>query len=415
MRYDLAATHRQMVRDAARTDAFRDAIARVVRPGDAVLDVGAGSGILSLFAAQAGARVVYAVERTEIAGLAADLAARNGYAHVVRVVRADAERVWLPERVDVLVSEWLGTIGVDENLLAMVVDARDRWLRPGGALVPARVTAWCAPARVPQRTEQRFFHERPYDLDLAPLAEASVHELLCSRRRVRPDDLAATPAAMWTTDVATATGPAARGPWHAELTFTAPADAPVAALCAWFDATLAPGIVLSNAPDAPDTHWGQLLLPLRRERRLGAGEPLDVRVTCIPDVPGLTHLVWSVRHAGGAWEHHDTRLPFDPEDVMAATVPPRAPAYRPPARPAASPAAPPDAAPATPLAMRAPSTTLSRFLAALAVDPARLRDFIRDPMAAMTAAGLSDAERAALVSRDQARIQQALYAPGGAA
>jgi hypothetical protein len=65
--------------------------------------------------------------------------------------------------------------------------------------------------------------------------------------------------------------------------------------------------------------------------------------------------------------------------------------------------------------MRAPSTTLSRFLAALAVDPARLRDFIRDPMAAMTAAGLSDAERAALVSRDQARIQQALYAPGGAA
>lgn len=415
MRYDLAATHRHMVRDAARTDAFRAAIHAVVRPGDAVLDVGAGSGILSLFAAQAGARVVYAVEQTAVAALAADLAARNGFAGTVRVLRADARRVQLPERVDVLVSEWLGTLGVDENLLEPVTVARDRWLKPGGALVPARVTAWAAPVRVPMRTEARFFDDRPYGLDLAPLAEASVHELLMSRRRVRGDDLAAPPAALWHTRVADVPAERARRPWSAALRFTAPREAPVAALCAWFDAALAPDVDLTNAPDAPDTHWGQLLLPLERERQLRPGDTLDAHLTCYPDVPGLSHFAWSVRQNEGAWEHHDTRTLSPPAMPPLPPRPAFAPApYGPPqyGRPPYAPPqyAPPPASPVPNLlAQRAPSTPLTRFLAALAISPTRLRAFIVDPPAAMADAGLTETDRAALTSRDPLRIAQALY------
>ena len=78
-----------MIRDRVRTDAFQRAINSVVRRGDIVADVGAGSGILSVFAARAGAARVYAVEQTSIAALAEELAAANGVAEIVEVIHGD--------------------------------------------------------------------------------------------------------------------------------------------------------------------------------------------------------------------------------------------------------------------------------------------------------------------------------------
>jgi predicted RNA methylase len=97
--------HRTMIRDRVRTEAFRRAIDSVVRRGDIVLDVGAGSGILSVFAARAGAARVYAVERTSVAVLAEEVAAANGVAEIVQVIHSDILDVEPPERVDVIVSE----------------------------------------------------------------------------------------------------------------------------------------------------------------------------------------------------------------------------------------------------------------------------------------------------------------------
>src|ERR1700749_3145392 len=91
--------HRTMIRDRVRTEAFRRAIESVVRPGDVVLDVGAGSGILSVFAARAAA---------------------NGVAEIVQVFHGDVMEIELPGRVDVIVSEWLGGFGIDEGMLGPV-------------------------------------------------------------------------------------------------------------------------------------------------------------------------------------------------------------------------------------------------------------------------------------------------------
>jgi len=136
--------HEPMLFDAVRCEAFRKAIAAAVGPGGAVLDLGAGTGILSVFAAQAGARAVYAVERTRIAELARRIVAENGFHGRIHVLRGDVETIELPEKVDLIVSEWLGGYGVDENLLPVVVQARDRWLRPGGRMIPGTVEAWMA-------------------------------------------------------------------------------------------------------------------------------------------------------------------------------------------------------------------------------------------------------------------------------
>lgn len=307
MQYAEAVTHRLMVRDSVRTDAFHRAITAAVTPGDVVLDVGAGSGILSLFAARAGARRVYAVECTPIARLASRLAQVNRLTGTVQVIEAPIESVTLPERVDVIVSEWLGTIGVDENLLGLVLTARDRWLRPGGRVVPRHVTAWMAPAHIPMRPDVSFFTDDPYGLDLSPLAESSVHELLSYRRRISPENLVAAPAAMWTTDVATAPMQEATLPTRTSMQFVAERKAAVNSLVAWFTAELADDVSLTNAPDAPDTHWGQLLLPLSRERIVAAGATISAQVACIPAGHARSHLAWSVRIGDEAWEHHDTR------------------------------------------------------------------------------------------------------------
>ena len=97
-----------------------------MRPGDVVLDVGAGSGILSLFAARAGAARVYAVEQTTIAVLA-QRGTANGYQEIVQVIQGDILEIEPPEaRVDVVVSEWLGGFRNNKGMLVPVIAARDR-------------------------------------------------------------------------------------------------------------------------------------------------------------------------------------------------------------------------------------------------------------------------------------------------
>ncbi|CAI5942973.1 unnamed protein product [Closterium sp. NIES-64] len=123
-------------------------------PAQVVLDVGTGSGILAIWAAQAGARRVYAVEATDMAQHATTLARANGVADRVTVLQESMEDVQLPEKVDVIISEWMGYFLVRESMLDSVLVARDRWLKPGGSLcvrvLGPRGEGWRDGDRVPE-------------------------------------------------------------------------------------------------------------------------------------------------------------------------------------------------------------------------------------------------------------------------
>lgn len=306
--YDSLYIHREMLLDRVRNEAFQRALADAIRPGDTVLDVGAGTGILSLLAARAGAGRVFAVEKTSIARVARRLVAHNGVADRVEVVEGDILTVSLPAKVDVLVSEWLGTIGVDENLLHPVLVARDRWLKPQGRMLPCRVAAWMAPiAHRPLDADTTYLRAQPLDVDLGPIADAASHEMMWPHDPIASADLLAAPQPMWTTDLEHCSAESATLPFRAALRFRVRAAGKLNALAAWFHAEFGNGVVLTNAPDAPATHWRQYVLPLQHPRPVEAGTPVDVEFTCIPDAPGFCQHAWSVRVADARWEHHDTR------------------------------------------------------------------------------------------------------------
>lgn len=309
--------HRTMICDRVRTEAFRRAINSVVRPGDIVLDVGAGSGILSLFAARAGAARVYAVERTTVSVLAQELASANGVAEIVQLIHGDVMDVELPERVDVIVSEWLGGFGIDEGMLPPVIAARDRWLKPGGAMVPRSVTAWTALVDDRHLGETvDFLQNNPYGLNLEALVAMTVNEVSYSGtfRHLTAGDTRSEPGRLWTTDANLISLEQAQATHEAETLLQVHDTGTANALALWFSADLAPGISLAVGPGDPPTHWGMTTAPLRSPVELTPDMVIRAQVRTAPARPVGTWTRWAIAMPGADWEEHDEQSVWEEID-----------------------------------------------------------------------------------------------------
>ena len=300
--------HRLMLHDGIRNDVFQRAISQTVKPGQVVMDMGAGSGILSVFAARAGARKVYAIERTTIAVFAREVLFANGVEDRVEIIQSDIETALLPEKVDVIVSEWMGGFGVDENMLAPVLIARDRWLKPGGRMLPERVTAWAAPAWDPHyHRDANYWRSNPCDVDLSAVLNHTSHEILLGQYHITPDNLLAEAQPLWSTDVASAALEHSQRAFHSSLVFQSRVEGRMNGIAAWFDAEFGNGIELDTSPSSPNTHWGRTIFPLNGPVSVKPGMRIEVKITCEPSGQGTSEHQWAVRVADGEWQQHDTR------------------------------------------------------------------------------------------------------------
>lgn len=139
--YSYSDIHETMLKDTVRTESYRDFIYhnKDIFRDKLVLDVGCGTGILSMFAAKAGAKHVYAVDNSNVITKATQNIIDNGLASRITLVRGKVEDIQLPvDKVDIIISEWMGYFLLYEAMLDSVLHARDRFLGPGGILAPSQ-------------------------------------------------------------------------------------------------------------------------------------------------------------------------------------------------------------------------------------------------------------------------------------
>lgn len=140
--------HEEMLKDEVRTLSYRNAMYhnKHLFKGKTVIDVGCGTGILSMFAAKAGAARVIAIECSNIADYAVKIIEENKLEHIITVVKGKVEEVVLPddiEKVDIIISEWMGYCLFYESMLDTVLYARDKWLdKENGMMFPDRCTLY---------------------------------------------------------------------------------------------------------------------------------------------------------------------------------------------------------------------------------------------------------------------------------
>lgn len=273
-----------MLTDYTRTGTYQRAILANFEDfyGKVVCDVGAGTGILSFFAAQAGAKKVYAIEASGMALHAKALVHHNKLDAIITVLHGKCEELELPEPVDIIISEPMGIMLVNERMLESFVYAR-KWLRPGGKMFPSTAAMFVVPFTDEQvyletQTKAQFWTlNQFFGVDLSCMHQHSIHEVFRQPlvEHVDPRLLVGTPTRK-DFDFSTLT---AEQLSQIDLPFslTAPHPMTIHGIVSWFDVAFLGSketVFLSTSPHSPLTHWYQVRCLFERPMILRPGQTL---------------------------------------------------------------------------------------------------------------------------------------------
>jgi len=261
--------------------------------GKTVIDVGAGTGILSIWAAKAGAARVYAIEATEMAAYARRLIGANGLADTITVIQGKAEEVKLEEKADIIISEWMGCFLLRESMLDTVIWARDNLMKPGGALYPshARIIIAAIKDNGRRMEEKRNMNtndrqewstfvrmaRRKYAVDMDILTTSYHKELddfyynTAACLNLEPQQILGENLSVLEWDLHTITLEELKKDKIANFEIKMTSSGVMGGLAGWFDvdfkgSKMLPAehpVVLSTSPRVGITHWGQQAFFLR--------------------------------------------------------------------------------------------------------------------------------------------------------
>ncbi|PAN12052.1 hypothetical protein PAHAL_2G239200 [Panicum hallii] len=278
--------HEEMLKDIVRTKTYQNVITQssFLIKDKIVLDVGAGTGILSLFCAKAGAKHVYAIECSQMADMANEIVKANGYSNVITVIKGKVEEIELPvPKVDVIISEWMGYFLLFENMLNTVLYARDKWLTDDGVVLPDRASLHLTAIEDAEYKEDKIeFWNNVYGFDMSCIKKQAMMEPLVDT--VDANQIVTNCRLLKTMDISKMT------PGDASFTvpfkLTAQRNDYIHALVAYFDVSFTKCHKLmgfSTGPRSKATHWKQTVLYLEDVITICEGETLTGSMTVAPN------------------------------------------------------------------------------------------------------------------------------------
>lgn len=277
--YDHFSIHEEMLKDKVRTLSYRQAIFqnRHLFKDKVVLDVGCGTGILSMFAARAGAKHVIAVDMSSIISMADKVIKLNGLDDKITLLQGKLEDVEMPyPEVDIIISEWMGYFLLYESMLDTVLVARDKYLKKGGLIFPDKSTIYLAGIEDGEYKDEKInFWNDVYGFDYSPFIPNSMAEPLVDC--VESHAVNTSTAKLYEIDLNTVT--IEELAFHKQFTVTATRDDDIHAFVAWFDIVFPSDteenkVKFSTGPFHRNTHWKQTVYYLTQVLNVKKGEKI---------------------------------------------------------------------------------------------------------------------------------------------
>ena len=273
--------HKRLLKDKVRNAAYKAAISKYCAPGMTSLDIGAGTGLLTFFAVQAGCDRVYSVESTDIIRHARKTAKLNGFEDRIRFIQKDVFDLKLPDRkVDILIHDQIGGFLWNEGMIGKVRHSRKKFLKPGGLILPARFELFLVPASLPDvAMDTAFWRQKSYGISFACIGEAEARhsaELRRPRqlRLVGTRSFLSAPLLACTTDLYD-DFPI---PDEVSMSFTVTKDqGPCTAIVGSFRIIFDDKLSIDTSPARENTNWEQFILPLANQQRVRPGSEIHLR------------------------------------------------------------------------------------------------------------------------------------------
>jgi len=271
--------HEEMLKDEVRTTTYRNAMIHNSHlfKGKVVLDVGCGTGILSMFAAKAGAAKVIGVDMSSIVEYARKIVEDNNLSHKVQIIRGKVEEITLPEgvdKVDIIISEWMGYCLFYESMLDTVLYARDKWLRPGGLMFPDRATLYITAIEDRQYKDDKInWWDDVYGFDMSSIRKVALTEPIVDV--VDRNQVVTNSCLIKEIDIQTMKKEDI--PFEAPFHLQIKRNDYIQALVTFFNIEFThchKRVGFSTAPEAPYTHWKQVVFYLEDYLTCTKGEEL---------------------------------------------------------------------------------------------------------------------------------------------
>ncbi|HET6975025.1 MAG TPA: 50S ribosomal protein L11 methyltransferase [Pyrinomonadaceae bacterium] len=260
----------KMIADGPRIRAYTDVLRRAIKPGSVVVDLGSGPGYFAIVACELGARRVFAIEPDNIIQVGRDAAHDRGVADRIEFIQDLSTKVTLPEQADVIVSDLRGILPWFQQHIPSIIDARSRFLAPGGVLIPSVDRVWAAVVELPARYEEVV---RPWEQSgLKSGRRLAVNST--SKVRAQPGDLLGQPVCWHELDY----GHVEEVNFSNNFSLTATRAGTAHGLALWFDTELFEGTGFSNAPGETELIYGNAFFPFEQAVEIVSDDRFEIRL-----------------------------------------------------------------------------------------------------------------------------------------